>query len=271
MNSLDKTDQVIINLKVISMLTEGQRLCWRNNNFSVYPAGWSQAVYRWMFGESRWVNMEEVKTVVNDAIRILGTYINMVQHAYTPGVTDRYTFAVPTPQTSLGFVLTMARELETACRGLLALKATYAGDQLITATFELLIERTSLEIEKASEVIRAFTARDTPPVATPTPPVVTPTRGEAPATRIEEEPSTSAADGGGGGLVASTLLSVGTFSPRLHFNASQRPSPAARAGVVERSSLVSRAYDDIDSDDDANANGDEESEDEEDDEDPNVA
>jgi hypothetical protein len=270
MNSLDKTDQVIINLKVISMLTEGQRLCWRNNNFSVYPAGWSQAVYRWMFGESRWVNMEEVKTVVNDAIRILGTYINMVQHAYTPGVTDRYTFAVPTPQTSLGFVLTMARELETACRGLLALKATYAGDQLITATFELLIERTSLEIEKASEVIRAFTARDTPtpPVAAPAP---TPTRSEAPTTRIEQEPSTSAAGGGGGGLVSSTLLSVGTFSPRLHFNASQRPSPAARAGAVERSSLVSRAYDDIDSDDDTNGNGEGESEDEGDDEDPNVS
>ena len=248
MNSLDKTDQVIINLKVISMLTEGQRLCWRNNNFSVYPAGWSQAVYRWMFGESRWVNMEEVKTVVNDAIRILGTYINMVQHAYTPGVTDRYTFAVPTPQTSLGFVHTMARELQTACTGLLALKATYAGDQLITATFELLIERTSLEIEKASEVIRTY-ARHSPSenvaAGHTTTTTTTAVTGDAPTTH--------------GNAVA-------TFSPQLHFNASPPPPPEpqlGRASLFPRSSLVSRTYDDdVDRDDEEEEDDDDDDENE---------
>ena len=157
MNSLDKTDQVIINLKVVSTLSEGERLCLRNNNFSIYSPGWAQAIYRWISGETRWVNMDDLKSVINDAIRILGTYINMVQHAYTPVAgSDRHAFAVPTPQTSIGFVTSMARELKAATGGLHNLRKTYAGDQLITATFDLLIERTLLEIQKAEETIQAF-------------------------------------------------------------------------------------------------------------------
>ncbi len=157
MNSLDKTDQVIINLKVVSTLTEGERLCLRNNNFSIYSPGWAQAIYRWISGETRWVNMDDLKSVINDAIRILGTYINMVQHAYTPvSGPDRYAFAVPTPHTSIGFVTSMARELKAATVGLSNLRKTYAGDQLITATFDLLIERTLLEIQKAEETIESF-------------------------------------------------------------------------------------------------------------------
>lgn len=156
MNSLEKIDQVIINLKVISTLTDGERLCLRNNNFSVYSPGWSQAVFRWMFGETRWVNMEDVKMVISDAIRILGTYINLVHHAYTPVADDRFSFAVPTPQTCFGFVSTMARELRAATKGLASLKQTYTGDQLITATFDLLIERTMLEIQKADETMITY-------------------------------------------------------------------------------------------------------------------
>lgn len=156
MNSLEKTDQVIINLKVIATLSEGERLCLRNNNFSVYSPGWSQAVFRWIWGETRWVNMEDVKTVIGDAIRILGTYVTLVHHAYTPVADDRFSFAVPTPQTCFGFVSTMARELRAATKGLASLKQTYTGDQLITATFDLLIERTLLEIQKADETMVTY-------------------------------------------------------------------------------------------------------------------
>ena len=174
MNSLDKTDQVIINLKVIASLQEGERLCLRNNTFSVYPAGWTQALFRWMYAETRWVNMDDIKTVGNDAVRIMGTYINMIQHAFTPVAGDKYTFAVPTPQTCIGFVTTMSRELMAATRGLQNLKRTYDGDQLITATFELLIERTQLEIQKATEAVTAFYASQQPPLPLVPPPPTPP-------------------------------------------------------------------------------------------------
>lgn len=160
MNSLEKTDQVIINLKVIATLQDGERLCLRNQNFSVYSPGWAQALYRWMNGETRWVNMDDIKTVMNDAIRILGTYINMVHHVCTDVYTDHFLMAVPTPQTSLAFVNTMARELKAATNGLENLKKTYSGDQLITATFDLLIERTMIEIHKAEETLAKFKRPD---------------------------------------------------------------------------------------------------------------
>jgi len=160
MNSLEKTDQVIINLKVIATLQDGERLCLRNQNFSVYSPGWAQALFRWMNGETRWVNMDDIKTVINDAIRILGTYINMVHHVCTDVYTDHFLMAVPTPQTSLAFVNTMARELKAATNGLENLKKTYTGDQLITATFDLLIERTMIEIHKAEETLAKFKRPD---------------------------------------------------------------------------------------------------------------
>lgn len=199
MNSLEKTDQVIINLKVISTLTDGERLCLRNNNFSVYSPGWSQAVFRWMSGETRWVNMEDVKMVISDAIRILGTYVNLVHHAYTPVTDDRFSFAVPTPQTCFGFVSTMARELRAATKGLESLKQTYTGDQLITATFDLLIERTLLEIQKADETMITYRSMSqTPGMASST----TTTVGETVSVPLNDVPA-----------VVPSLTSVTVVSP----------------------------------------------------------
>jgi hypothetical protein len=169
MQSLDKTDRVIINLKVIAMLKDGQRLCIRNNQFSVWEPGWTQALVRWGFGENRWVNVEEMQTVIHDALRLLGTYMNLVQHAYgaTPLAPDKYAIAVPTPSASLGFVSTLARDLEYAIEGLQSLRRTYATDPLMVATLDVLVERTQTEIEKAKQLL--VTANSVAPTPTPTP------------------------------------------------------------------------------------------------------
>lgn len=151
MQSLDKTDRVIINLKVIAMLQDGQRLCIRNNQFSVWEPGWTQALLRWGMGENRWVNVEEVQGVMHDALRLLGTYMNLVNNctAAVPSV------PVPTPATSLNFVATLARDLEQATTGLQSLRRTYAGDPLMVATLDVLVERTTNEIAKAKEMLAA--------------------------------------------------------------------------------------------------------------------
>ncbi len=151
MQSLDKTDKIIINLKVLSTLQEGQRLCIRGNQFSIWDAGWTQAALRWAYGEDRWVNLEDIQLLITDALRILGTYMNLVQHAYT--VPSTQAIPVPTPGASLGFVNSLSRDLRNAIHGLENLKKTYAGDQRMIATLELLVDRVMGEIEKATSMV----------------------------------------------------------------------------------------------------------------------
>lgn len=160
MSSLDKTDRIIINLKVVSTLTEGQRLCVRNKMFSVYDDGWTQALYRWLFSENRWANIDDIQSEFNDALRILGTYITLIQTGFST-VAD-HAIPVPTPDTCASFVTSLARELQQAVVGLQNLQHTYAADQRLVATLALLIERTNGEIEKARRITASQLAPNSP-------------------------------------------------------------------------------------------------------------
>jgi hypothetical protein len=155
MLSLDKTDRVIISLKVIATLQEGQRLCVRNGQFSVYTEGWTQAFTRWMYSENRWVNYEDVQNVMNEAFCILGTYMNLTNQS-----TDGFT----TPANSLTCVATLAKELNSAAGGLLNLKKTYADDPLMVATLDVLTERTAVEVAKAQKILRTSDAPSPAPL-----------------------------------------------------------------------------------------------------------
>lgn len=150
MSSLDKTDRIIINLKVVATLIEGQRLCVRNKMFQIYDEGWTQALYRWLFSENRWANIEDIQSEFNDALRILGTYMTLMQTGFTT-VAD-HAMPVPTPDTCASFVATLARELQGAIAGLQNLQRTYQSDQRLVATLAVLIERTQGEIEKARRI-----------------------------------------------------------------------------------------------------------------------
>lgn len=162
MSSLDKTDRIIINLKVISTLSDGQRLCVRNNMFSIYEPGWMQAVYRWLYSEDRWANMDDIQAEVNDALRIMGTYMTLMQTTYgthamatpsQPGAAPGVALPVPPPDTCAAFVNTLAKELHSAVHGLQSLQRTYPDDKRLVATLAVLIERIQSEIEKAHRLM----------------------------------------------------------------------------------------------------------------------
>ena len=178
MQSLDKTDKIIINLKVLSSLQEGQRLCIRGNQFSIWDAGWTQAALRWAYGEDRWVNLEDIQLLITDALRILGTYMNLVQHAYT--VPSSQHIPVPTQSASMGFVVSISKDLRNAVHGLENLKKTYVGDQRMIATLELLIDRVVGEIETAAAMIAS-------PPASPPPPA-NPEKGQPSEARKSKDP-----------------------------------------------------------------------------------
>lgn len=155
MLSLDKTDRVIINLKVLATLKEGERVCMRNGQFSLYNAGWGQSITRWFYQENRWVNFEDVQNVFNEAICILGTYMNMA-------VTEAANAA-------LTAVDAIAKELVHAMAGLAQLRKTYEADPLMVATLDVLIERTQTEVEKAQSLLGVHKYSKAPPAHPPPP------------------------------------------------------------------------------------------------------
>ena len=165
MLSLDKTDRVIINLKVIATLKQGQRLCVRNNQFSVYDEGWSQALMRRLYSENRWVNYEEVQGVMNEAFCILGTYCNLV---HAGGAEAGHVSALTS-------VLTLSKEVRNAAVGLQNLKKTYVYDPLMVATLDVLTERADSEIAKATELLHKHNLVLPGTTATPPVPLVAPT------------------------------------------------------------------------------------------------
>lgn len=156
MSSLDKTDRIIINLKVISTLSDGQRLCVRNNLFSIYEPGWMQALTRWLYSEDRWANMDDIQVEVNDALRIMGTYMTLMQTTYGVNAVptgSTPSLPVPPPETCASFVSTLAKELNNAVHGLQSLQRTYPDDKRMVATLSVLIERIQSEIEKAHRLV----------------------------------------------------------------------------------------------------------------------
>lgn len=142
MLSLEKSDRVIINLKVLATLKEGERVCVRNGQFSLYSVGWTQSITRWMYKENRWMNFDDVQNVFNEAICILGTYMNMAVEAGNKA-----------PHAALTAVDNIAKELHHAIAGLTQLGKTYCDDPLMVATLTVLIERTQTELAKAKTLL----------------------------------------------------------------------------------------------------------------------
>ena len=145
--SSEHTDRVIVNLKVLAALKPGDRIYTRSTGFEVAEASWYNTITRWAQGDSRWVNLEAIKTLIQDATRILSTY---VLHAW-PGHagTTEPAYPAPTPEQSVGFVKTMVAEMEAAAHGLEQLKTTYEDDSRMLAHLEVTLQKVAHEVGRA--------------------------------------------------------------------------------------------------------------------------
>ena len=146
--SSEHTDRVIVNLKVLAALKPGDRIYTRSTGFEVAEASWYNTLTRWAQGDSRWVNLDAIKTLMEDATRILSTY---VLHAWPgPAAADAQpAYPAPTPEQSVGFVKTMVAEMEAAAHGLEQLKTTYEEDSRMLAHLEVTLQKVAHEVGRA--------------------------------------------------------------------------------------------------------------------------
>lgn len=148
----ESTDLLIINLKVIAGLQPNDRLSVRNGAFEVQEYGYMQSVWRRLGGDTRWVNLNEIKRLIDDALRLLSVYSTYAfQPATKPVATSVSAYPAPLPDNAVAVVKTLTAELTAAASGLDNLKTTYAGDSRMVANLDVILQKLRFDVARAEE------------------------------------------------------------------------------------------------------------------------
>ena len=154
----DRTDRVIINLKVIAYLKPDERITMRNNSFTIQQPGWGQCLQRWQYGETRWASLANIQNVVEDSLRIVGTYVTMFKvqiNDVEPDDVKEAQYPLPTPESCANYINDMCREIQNAMLGLENLKKTYELDSLMLSHLDLIIQKMRDDTGTAVRVLAA--------------------------------------------------------------------------------------------------------------------
>lgn len=124
-------DTTIAALKIIGMVPKNGKLCVRKGQLSLDVADNTQAVRRWVQGDSRDVTLMHARNTINSAVKISKA---LSEERATP------------PNTSAGNLSrwTLGRlvaEMEQCDVGLQNLKTTYACDSAMVANLDVLSDR----------------------------------------------------------------------------------------------------------------------------------
>lgn len=147
--SIEHADRIIVNLKVLASLKPGDRVYTPVAGFEIAEASWYNTVARWVQRDNRWLNLDAIKTLIDDATRILNTYVMYASAPAAAGGGDEKYYPVPTPEQSKGFIKSIVCEMEAAARGLANLKQTYEADARMVAHVDVTLQKLEFEVGKA--------------------------------------------------------------------------------------------------------------------------
>ncbi len=137
-------DRTMANLKLISMITKGEKLCVRKGQLNIEQIDRLQPIRRWYNKDSRDVSLIHIRNSINDAIKITKSLLdNKLQ-------TDLSAWTVNA----------LNEEIKKCEIGLQNLKTTYADDPSFVANLDVMIDRCqahSDEIDKGLALYTGFT------------------------------------------------------------------------------------------------------------------
>lgn len=131
-------DRTMANLKLISMVTKGQKLCVRKGQLNIEQVDRLQPIRRWLYKDSRDQSLIHIRNTVNDAIKISrGLIANSMQ-------------------IELGeWIITALNDEIKKCEvGLQNLKTTYTDDSLFVANLDVLIDRCRAHSEEIDRSLK---------------------------------------------------------------------------------------------------------------------
>lgn len=142
------TDNLLTSLKVLGQVRQHERLSTRRGHvIRIETQDWFQPVRRFLWGESRDVNLEDLSHLVDQAIQHLSTQSH-----------------VPVEQV---FQQRLVNELCSARDGLERLRTTYELDSVAIARIDLLIDRIALHTSGTTGSQEAATKEEEAVVSAP--------------------------------------------------------------------------------------------------------
>lgn len=137
----DLVDKTMANLKLIGMISKGEKICLRKGQLNIEQFDRLQCVRRWYNKDSRDVTLIHIRNTINDAIKIAkGLLLNNLQ-------TDLKIWTISS----------INQELRNCENGLQNLKTTYMDDSSFVANIDVLIDRCKAQCDDMDRSLMELT------------------------------------------------------------------------------------------------------------------
>lgn len=135
MNQEEFIDDIMANLKVISMLQKNSKLCVRKGKLAIDNDSHIQFLWRWLRKDSRDNVLMHMKNTINNAINASKTLLKEDK----PNNMQKWT------------LMRLNDEMRTCEIGITNLKTTYSGDAMTVAALDVLIDRLKASYDDISK------------------------------------------------------------------------------------------------------------------------
>lgn len=137
----------ILNLKIISKISEGDKLSTSENIIKIDPPSILQGVNRWINSEGRGVTLKKLEEIVNDTLSITEKLLESERNIKDEKQKD---LDENNSQIFQKFIIEMTNSL----LGLENLKKTYTEDIMITSQIDLLLKKITTRIDKMTKLFQ---------------------------------------------------------------------------------------------------------------------
>tara|TARA_B100000123_G_C25731322_1_gene429436 strand:+ start:1311 stop:1781 length:471 start_codon:yes stop_codon:yes gene_type:complete len=137
----------ILNLKIISKISEGDKLSTSENIIKIDPPSILQGVNRWINSEGRGVTLKRLEEIVNDTLSITEKLLESERNKKED--LDK-ALDENNSQIFQKFIIEMTNSL----LGLENLKKTYNEDIMITSQIDLLLKKITTRIDKMTKLFQ---------------------------------------------------------------------------------------------------------------------
>jgi len=158
-----KTDYCLTNLKILSRINVGDKLCYDtdNNKFLIDEWNYAQPLFRWWAAEGRNSTVKSLEIFINTVFRTIdniysneigeeGGYEN-VNNTYYTNVTRSKTVFQEANSTQL---LTFINEMRNAIGGISNLKQTYKDDVSTVSSLDIVVEKLNVRVKKIQSILQ---------------------------------------------------------------------------------------------------------------------
>lgn len=133
-------DSTLANLKILSMIQKGEKLCIRKGHLTIEKSDKSQFLRRWIHNDNRDTIMLHIRNTIQNAFKIIEHYLNDTSNKKDHNSICNWT---------LDRIYT---EMTLALNGLVNLKTTYINDAIVLANLDVLCDRLNANITNLQNV-----------------------------------------------------------------------------------------------------------------------